>query len=249
MKALILAAGRGKRLYPLTDNLPKALVDVGGIPLLIRTLNMLGQIGIREIGIVVGYRGDDIRKAVGNKWGTIPVRYYENTRYETTNNVVSFCMAAGFCDDEMLLLECDVCCRRDVLLKMKESSADCLILASPYDPARMNGTAVRITNGDRVEELIVGSRQGKSFDYGKVLKTVNIYRFSKRFLSKYIPLLQWYTRTMGENCFYEKVLGALIYLQECDVRVLKTDKDTWCEIDDMQDLEHALAMLECEHGA
>ena len=119
MKALILAAGRGKRLYPLTDNLPKALVDVGGIPLLIRTLNMLGQIGIREIGIVVGYRGDDIRKAVGDRWKTVPVRYYENKRYETTNNVVSFCMAADFCDDDLLLLECDICCGQDVLLKMR----------------------------------------------------------------------------------------------------------------------------------
>ena len=53
MKALILAAGYGKRLQPITNTMPKSMVEVNGTPLLINALNNLVELGIKDVGIVV----------------------------------------------------------------------------------------------------------------------------------------------------------------------------------------------------
>lgn len=62
MKALILAAGFGKRLQPITNTIPKSMVEVNGTPLLINALNNLTALGITDIGIVVGHMADYIKE-------------------------------------------------------------------------------------------------------------------------------------------------------------------------------------------
>lgn len=66
MKAMILAAGRGERLRPLTDRLPKPLIDVGGQPLIGHHLRALAAAGFSEVVINIAYRGDQIRRALGD---------------------------------------------------------------------------------------------------------------------------------------------------------------------------------------
>ena len=48
---------------------------------------------------------------------------------------------------------------------------------------------------------------------------------------------------MGENSYYEKVLGSMIYLRECDIQVVEVSESMWCEIDDYDDLERAKAIF------
>ena len=64
MKAMILAAGRGERLRPLTDHTPKPLLPVGGRPLIGHHLAALAAAGFEEVVINVAYRGDQIRAAL-----------------------------------------------------------------------------------------------------------------------------------------------------------------------------------------
>ena len=66
MKAMILAAGRGERLRPLTDDCPKALVEVAGMSLLERHLVRLRAGGIRDVVINLGWRGEQILQRVGS---------------------------------------------------------------------------------------------------------------------------------------------------------------------------------------
>ena len=89
MKALILAAGYGRRLQPLTNTIPKSMVEVNGTPLIFNALNHLTALGIRDIGIVVGHMADYIRTHIGDKWKDARITYFENERYLETNNVVS----------------------------------------------------------------------------------------------------------------------------------------------------------------
>lgn len=89
MKALILAAGFGKRLQPITNSMPKSMIKVNNVSLLENALNNLVDIGISEIGIVVGHMAEYIKIQIGDGWKGIPVRYFENKRYLETNNVVS----------------------------------------------------------------------------------------------------------------------------------------------------------------
>jgi len=71
MKAIILSAGYGKRLRPLTDRIPKPLVPVGGKPLIVHHLEKLADAGFREIVINLGHLGSKIPEALGDgsAWG------------------------------------------------------------------------------------------------------------------------------------------------------------------------------------
>ncbi len=64
MKAMILAAGLGSRLRPITDNLPKPLIDVGGVSLIERSINQLIGFGVSEFIINVSYLGDQIKESL-----------------------------------------------------------------------------------------------------------------------------------------------------------------------------------------
>ena len=64
MKAMILAAGLGSRLKPITDNLPKPLIDVGGISLIERSINQLVSFGVSELIINGSYLGDQIKESL-----------------------------------------------------------------------------------------------------------------------------------------------------------------------------------------
>ena len=238
MKALVLAAGFGKRLRPITDSIPKSMVEVNGTPLLVNALNNLTALGITDVGIVVGHMADYIRDRIGTEWNGAKISYFENRRYLETNNVVSLYNALSFCDDEMLMLECDIFYHKEMLKKLISGKGDCSILVSPFNPETMDGSVIRV-EGDRAVELVLGKWQSEDFDYTNTRKTVNMYRFSKDFIGKYMPLIKWYVENMGENSYYEKVLGSLMYLRECDFRVVEVPEEMWCEIDDIEDLERA----------
>ena len=66
MKAMVLAAGRGERLRPLTDTLPKPLVAVGGRPLIVWQLERLARAGVREVVINLSWLGAQLRAALGS---------------------------------------------------------------------------------------------------------------------------------------------------------------------------------------
>lgn len=74
MQAVILAAGKGLRLRPITESVPKALVDVCGTPLIFHILNSLPGT-VTEIFVVVGHLGDQIRAAIGDAFDGKTVRY------------------------------------------------------------------------------------------------------------------------------------------------------------------------------
>ena len=164
MKALILAAGFGKRLRPITNTIPKSMVEVNGTPLLCNALNNVTACGITEIGIVVGHMADYIREKIGNEWNGVPVRYFENARYLETNNVVSLYKAADFCDDDMIMLECDICYHKEMIERLLEGKGECSILVSPFNPETMDGSVIRV-DGDKALELILGKWQDPDFDY------------------------------------------------------------------------------------
>lgn len=76
MKAIILAAGKGTRLRPLTDTTPKPLIPLLGKPILEHIIDTLPDV-INELIIVVGYKGEQIKKHFGNKFGERNISYVD----------------------------------------------------------------------------------------------------------------------------------------------------------------------------
>ena len=87
MKALILAAGLGTRLAPITDDRPKSLVPVNGKPILMKQIENLYTNDIKEITIVSGYKAGFLKHAVHEKYPEIKI--VESNDYATTNNMYS----------------------------------------------------------------------------------------------------------------------------------------------------------------
>lgn len=75
MNGVVLAAGRGSRLNPLTKTMPKALVEVRGVPLLTHCLENLVNAEVTKIVVVIGYLGEQIRDFYGDEFAGIPIEY------------------------------------------------------------------------------------------------------------------------------------------------------------------------------
>lgn len=75
MKAVILCGGRGTRLAPLTDHLPKSLVEVAGKPFILWQLDLLVRARFRRVMLLTGHLGEQIRACVGERYGNLIIEY------------------------------------------------------------------------------------------------------------------------------------------------------------------------------
>lgn len=243
MQALILAAGYGRRLRPITDTIPKSLVEVNGKPLLINALDCLSDRNISEVLLVVGDKKQIIIDRIGHEYNGMKITYIENPLYRETNNVYSLWLARDYIKSDIIMLECDLYYRSKLIELVLQGKADCNIAVSPFDPSSMSGTVVEVSGNTDVKSLIIKRDQTDEFlaiNSGKLYKTVNIYKFSKDFvIKKYMPAIDSYVRTQGVNSYYELVLGALIYYGNDNIKIVLADSSDWAEIDDVEDLRKA----------
>ena len=106
--ALLLAAGTGSRLQPLTDDAPKCLTEVNGTTILERLVDGLRQQGFKRLVVVVGYLGESIREFLADHAAGLTVDYVTSSRYRTTNNLYSLWLARKEIHEPFLLVECDL---------------------------------------------------------------------------------------------------------------------------------------------
>ena len=119
MTALILAAGIASRLRPLTDTVPKALLSVGGIPLLERTLSALQSEKISEVVIVTGYLHEMIENFVESHRHECRISFVHNQHYRSTNNNYSLWLAKPLVyGKEIVILDADILFDRAVLAQL-----------------------------------------------------------------------------------------------------------------------------------
>ncbi|MSQ54882.1 MAG: nucleotidyltransferase family protein [Betaproteobacteria bacterium] len=113
MKAMILAAGRGERLRPLTDRLPKALVELGGKPLIAWHIEKLARAGIRDIVVNVSHLGAMIESRLGGgeSWGVSIAYSREAIALETAGGIAMARALLG--GAPFFLVNADVFCDAD----------------------------------------------------------------------------------------------------------------------------------------
>lgn len=243
MQAIILAAGMGKRLGDKTRDNTKCMLEVNGIRLIDRTLEHLHAVGVDRIVLVVGYKGDKVRSHVGTDYKGIPVEYVKNDIYDKTNNIYSLFLARNYLlEEDTLLLESDIIFNLDVLQAIVNEPYPNLALVDKYE-SWMDGTVVTLGENCRIKSFL-DKEEFRYEDIKSYYKTVNIYKFSKEFSSRYyVPFLEAYSTSLGKNAYYEQVLKVILLLHDAPIRALPLSGQTWYEIDDAQDLDIATGMF------
>jgi choline kinase len=136
MKAIILVAGIGSRLSPLTDTSPKSLLTVGGKEILERMIEHLQALKVEEIGMVTGYMADDIRLFVRDRFPGLMVTFIPNPDYLTTNTGYSLLLTRDFVgDDSCIKFDADVVFERAILEELLNSEHEtALCIDRTIDP-------------------------------------------------------------------------------------------------------------------
>lgn len=152
MKAMILAAGLGKRMRPLTDRCPKPLLPVGGKPLIVHHLERLARAGIRDVVINVSYRAEQIVAALGNgrEIGVRIVWSHEPTPLETGGGIRQALPLLG--ETPILLVNGDVWCDFELAgLPALENDLAHLVLVD--NPGHHPGGDFRLDTDGRVHAV------------------------------------------------------------------------------------------------
>jgi histidinol-phosphate/aromatic aminotransferase/cobyric acid decarboxylase-like protein/choline kinase len=239
MQAVILAAGRGRRMEPLSRTRHKALLEIGGSTILGRAMDSLIAAGVAPITVVTGYRSDEIIGFISAYYPDVPVRYVANEDYDTTNNVVSLAMAleALSYDDDVILIECDLLFQPRLIAEIASCTGN-VALVDRYRTG-MDGTVVAVEDGTVTQVFPVAS-QGRDFRYDDKFKTLNIYRFDRHFCQRTLrPMLTAYAEHVDPNCYYELVLGMLANIPEHRIAARLVGESDWVEVDDPNDVSVA----------
>ncbi|MBR1164609.1 phosphocholine cytidylyltransferase family protein [Bradyrhizobium elkanii] len=244
-KAVILAAGVGSRLRPLTELRPKPLVEVNGMPILYNALRNLEAAGVEEVTIVVGYRKDAIQYACGRQFGTLKVHYVETPAFERTGSAYSLWLARdALLAGECYVLEGDVFFEEDVLRCLTMDEAPDAAAVAPFTDL-MEGSAVVLSESGLISAFRMNQTSAsRPADGPPHFKTLNVLRFAASTLrSTIVPALNEIIGSGAIRSYTEELLAFLIERRGLQLAAVRCDGLKWYEIDTPADLQIAEAIF------
>lgn len=236
MTGLVLAAGVGKRLAPLTEERPKGLLELGGQSLLARLLDGLQAAGVRETAIVVGYRQEQIRAALGATHRGMPLRYLVNPAYMKGPRLSLWTGRGEFAQDDVVLADGDVLFAPPLLERVVQSAAPNTFLAEP-DFVDTGEEQVLYSRGERVVAIRRGVMGPPEVAYDRRAEWVGFVRVGRAAGLELAALLDRLVRDGQVDGDYEAALDAL--LPGHSFVTCPTDGLPWIEIDFPHDLQAA----------
>jgi choline kinase len=235
-QAIILAAGTGTRLRPLTDDRPKCLIEVGPKTILERLLHQLAQGGVQRALIITGYRAEAIQAHLQKSPPPLEVVLVPNPRYETTNNAMSLFMAKPVIgNDGFVLCDGDVVLRPGPVAKLLQEPCDCALLVEAKKGMGAEEMKAIVDQRGRVVQL------AKTLDPSLCLgESIGVQKVG----APHTPLLWEILSHMMQNgrdgAYYEEAFQQMID-RGVTFRTTSVDTSDWTEIDDLADLEDARA--------
>jgi choline kinase len=231
MKAIILAAGIGKRFREVTDQQPKCLIAIQGRTLLERTLAALGAAGVTEAVVVIGYRGDMIRRAIGAFCSGVRVRYVFNDRFEK-GAILSLWSAREEFDDDILIMDADVLFPITLIERLVRSThTNCFLL----DASAVNTgeEQMLLTCNGRVLNIV----RGGSGDFDLIGESVGFLKVSRADAPLLRAILDDLVAQGRDSIEHEEAFP--LFLAQREVGFERVDDLPWTEIDFPEDLERA----------
>lgn len=229
MKVLILAAGLGTRLAPITNDKPKSLVPVNGIPILIKQIENLHENSITDITIISGYKADILECMINEKYPEIKI--IRNSNYAVTNNMYSAYLARkAFCGNAFLMMNADVFYDASVIAALLKCDAENAIVTDI-------GTYME-------ESMKVVEKDGRLIQISKEIKledalgtSIDVYRFSATAGEAFFNRCVEYIEGMNEvKLWSEMALNDILEYVEFKACPLE---GRWFEIDNHDDLAAA----------
>jgi 2-aminoethylphosphonate-pyruvate transaminase len=237
--AIILAAGKGRRLYPLTKNQPKCLIEVGGKTLIERQVEQLANYGIKKIIAVVGFKEDKVRSTLSSLETRfdIHVAFVRNLQYESTNTAYSLLLAkeesAGA---PFVQLDGDIICEDGAILKL---------ITSNYE----NALLVDTKHGKGREEVKVII--SKNFQVKRLSKNINPQEANGEFIgasklsgkgaAMLFDAMERLSEIEKKTCYYDDVMDKCA--NQMDLRAIPISPYKWVEIDFLTDYLTALKVF------
>lgn len=237
--AVILAAGTGARLGPLTDKTAKCLLSVGSSAILERTIRNCLSCGISQFVVVLGHRAEDIKQFVDKTFRGIRVTYVTNDRYGHTNTAYSLMLAkAAIGGAEFVKFDADVVFEVRILRQLLDSN-DANVLCIDRQ-ITLASEQVQVTTDDQMQVLEVGESVDPKLALGE---SIGIEKIG----AKTTPLLfaelaemmdnQLYLQENYQAAYARLVTGGTVF-RALDVSGLK-----WTGIDTPADFDAANAMF------
>jgi choline kinase len=239
VKAIILGAGQGKRLLPLTTDIPKALLDVGGQTLVRRQIEALASAGVRDVVVITGYGASAMERELSTCSAArkISIRTVYNPFYPVTDNLASCWMARDEMDGEFLQINGDNVFRSELITALLDNAEGQVTVAvnrkSQYDEDDMKV----MLDGNRLTEI------GKTLPVEAVdAEAIGLYAFRGAGAGHYRNALEAsMSEPQGLKQWFPFAVDRLA--KEIDVTTCDVSGHEWCEIDIPVDLQAARQMV------
>jgi choline kinase len=236
MIAIILAAGTGTRLMPLTKDVPKPLLEIGDVTLLERMIVNCISGGIDEFIIVVGHKKERVMEKIDyleNKY-SVKISTVENKRYSQTNTSCSVKLATSNLDDDIIIINGDNVVDELIISGLISISKTALVVDN-YKQLNDESFKLRIENNEIMEigkDIDIQTSSGEFIGISKV---------SKDDLPIFNSILGELVSEDVQN-YYDLAYKNLS--KKSDIDYFYTNGLKWTEIDDKKDWEYAHTLIE-----
>lgn len=220
-RAIILAAGIGKRMQPVTFTKPKPLVCVNGIRMIDTALDALIYNGISEIYIVVGYLKDQF-EVIKRKYPM--VQLIENPYYKSSNNISSLYVAREHLKNAIILDGDQVICNKEIMTKKFERSGyNCV-----WTDEETKEWLLRIKEGVIVECSRMGGKRG--------WQLYSVSRWAEQDADKLKKHIEYEFEVKQNRDIYWDDIALFCYPQEYELGIMEMQNGDVVEIDDLKEL-------------
>ena len=228
MKVVLLNSGIGKRLAPLTNNIPKCLIKISGNETILdHQLKSILNCGLKEFIITTGPFEEIIKNHMEQNYPSIKIQYVNNPVYNKTNYIYSLYLAKDIINDDILYSHGDLIYSENLVKLLLESKdIDCVLVNKSIPPPEKDFKSI-IFN-DRINKI------GVNLKGNNTAFLAPLYKLSKGFISSWLQEIENFIDNNRVNCYAEDALNEIL-----DTLILKPCYyDEFCvEIDDHEDLE------------
>lgn len=236
MHAIILSAGQGSRLLPLTADRPKCLIEFSGRTLLDWQLDVLAANGVERVTVVVGFRDDQVEAAIARRRGAPVVETRFNPFYKVADNLGSVWIARDAFRGDCLVLNGDTLVSPALVARVLAAGKDGIAVTVDEKPT-YDADDMKVVRADDGRLLAIGKR----LEAGVNAESIGLILFRGEGAPRFIGEVEAMMRTPeGTNNWYLKAIHALA--QTSRIETVSIVGEQWGEVDFPDDIAAARAL-------